>query len=75
MEFHYRELRADINGNIGTPGVLSVQQVDDYHYRYFQSINLSQSTYGGSLLSFLPASVRRISYCSGCDPVAPPNLH
>ena len=71
MEFHYQELKIDINANIGTPGILSVQQIDQYHYQYFNSIGLPRNTYGGHLLSAFPASVRRTIYCSNCDPVAP----
>jgi hypothetical protein len=71
MEHHYEELLVDINTSIGTPGVLSVEQVDQYHYDYFNSIGLPRSAYGGHLLSAFPASVRRTMYCANCDPVAP----
>ena len=63
MVRHYDELKTDINRSIGIPGILSVKQIDQYHYRYFESIGLPKRTYGGR-------GVPGIFYCSGCDPVS-----
>lgn len=71
MEAHFDALRADFAGPIGTPGLLSVEQIDEYHYEYFESIGLRRSAYGGHLLSAFPPAVRRFSYCKACDRVGP----
>ncbi len=60
---HFRALQGDIRDNIGTPGVLSVEQIDSYHYDYFESIGLRSSAYGGR---GVPGSL----YCAKCDPVS-----
>ena len=63
MVKHFKALREDIDESIGKPGVLSVSQIDTYHYDYFEDIGLPPRTYGGW---FVPGAL----YCSSCDPIS-----
>ena len=63
MRAHLESIKADIEENVGTLGVLSVDQIDDYHFGYFEDMGLPKRTYGGwGVPGFL--------YCPRCDPVS-----
>ena len=63
MRAHLESIKTDIGEIVGVPGVLSVDQIDDYHYDYFKDIGLPKRTYGGwGVPGFL--------YCPKCDPVS-----
>ncbi|WP_272644362.1 hypothetical protein [Marinomonas mediterranea] len=72
MDHHYDALTNDIIDRIGTPGSLSVKQIDDYHYNLFDDMKLPNNAYGGHLLSWSPQSFRRMMYCTSCDPISSP---
>lgn len=62
---HYDEIVRDFNEGLGNdPGILSSHQIDQYHYKYFDShsdiFSWGKSTYGGY-------GVPGEAYCRGCD--------
>ncbi len=65
MRLHFEALLKDIREQTGTKaGVLSVNQVDKYHFKYFEPNppwHLGEFTYGGW-------GVYGGLYCSDCDP-------
>ncbi len=66
IEAHYEAMEDDSRGMLG---ILSVKQVDKYHYKYFDDKGWGKNTYGGSFLRAFPDSVKRWFYCKLCDPV------
>lgn len=57
---HARAVNAD---TFGVRGLLSANQISEYHESYFRNLGLPGATFGGSLFF----GVRTDYWCSGCD--------
>ncbi|WP_125564710.1 RHS repeat-associated core domain-containing protein [Pseudoalteromonas rubra] len=65
MNAHIEAVDFDFNNNIGEiPGGLSYMQIDIYHYKVFDQLNIDRFIYGGSVV---PGPISNLLYCNGCD--------
>jgi RHS repeat-associated protein len=63
---HAAAVDVDLRDQIGVPGLLSPQQVANYHWDVFSKYGVSKGAFGGTL-GKLPASSYPVTWCEGCD--------
>ncbi|WP_417551718.1 hypothetical protein [Marinomonas fungiae] len=69
---HVNYVTQDIKNKYGKiPGLLSLEQLADYHHEVFRDFRIKESNYGGTFSSFLPDQLELMMYghwyCHDCD--------
>lgn len=69
---HIKYVTRDIKKNYGkVPGLLSLEQLADYHHEVFRDFRLTEDNYGGTFSSWLPDKIELMTYghlyCRDCD--------
>ena len=63
---HAAAVDNDLRNQIGVPGLLSPQQVAEYHWDVFKKYGVAREVFGGTMWG-LPANSYAITWCEGCD--------